>query len=203
MAYSSTSYRNSYQIFEIDDDFIEEEFGILLDNETDLTKLEQQLENLTHAAMQNQMIKFSDVMKIYTSSSMGEKQRLIEKSEEDIIQRQEQQAQREQEMAQAQLQQQAQLAQEQALREESKHRDELALSKYKTDQDNLTKRIIAEQNTDGINNEDDSAKLELEYKSPNALLIQMMKEIARPSLSFKRHRSIALLCFPIRFKKPI
>ncbi len=165
------------QIFEIDDDFIEEEFGILLDNETDLTKLEQQLENLTHAAMQNQMIRFSDVMKIYTSSSMGEKQRLIEKSEEDIIQRQEQQAQREQEMAQAQLQQQAQLAQEQALREESKHRDELALSKYKTDQDNLTKRIIAEQGTDGINMEDDSAKLELEYRKHEDEMLAKMKEL--------------------------
>lgn len=165
------------QIFEIDDDFIEEEFGILLDNEIDLTKLEQQLENLTHAAMQNQMIRFSDVMKIYTSSSMGEKQRLIEKSEEDIIKRQEQQAQREQEMAQAQLQQQSQLAQEQALREDNKHKDDLALEKYKIDQDNLTKRIVADVSLQGQEPEDESSKLELEYKKHEDEMLAKMKEL--------------------------
>lgn len=165
------------QLFEIDDEFLEEEYGILLDNENDLSKLEQQLENLTHAAMQNQMIRFSDVMKIYTSSSMGEKQRLIEKSEEDILKRQDQQAQMQNEQAQAQLQQNAQIEETRAAREDQKHQDEIAIKKYKIDQDNTTKLIIAEQGKDGVNLEDSTAELELAYRKHEDELLAKMKDL--------------------------
>lgn len=165
------------QIFEIDDEFLEEEYGILIDNDIDITKLEQQLENLTHAAMQSQMIRFSDVMKIYTSSSMSEKQRLIEKSEEDTIKRQEQQFQKEQETAQAQLQQAAQIEEQRSIKEEQRHQDELAIQKYKTDEDNLTKRLIAGANMEQSNSEDNSSKLEFDYQKHEDEMMLKMKDL--------------------------
>lgn len=165
------------QIFETDDDFLEEEFGILIDNDNDLSRLEQQLENLTHAAMQNQMIKFSDVMKIYTSSSMSEKQRLIEKSEEDIIKRNEAQQQADREMAQAQMQQNAQMEEQRQLKEDQRHQDTMALNKYKIDTDNATKLAIANGNDSESELNDAAAKLELEWQKHEDEMILAMNDL--------------------------
>lgn len=166
------------QIFETDDEFLEEEFGILVDNDNDLSQLEQKLEGLLQAAIQNQMIKFSDVMKFYTSSSMGEKQRIIEKSEQETIARQEQQAQREQEMNQAGLQQQAQIEEQRMAREDQYHQDNMSIQKYKTDEDNLTKRMqIGISSEDGNSTEENTAKLELEYKKHEDELMFKMRDL--------------------------
>jgi hypothetical protein len=56
---------------------------------------------LAQAALQNQTLSFSAIMKLYTSSSLIEKQRMIEEDEQAIIQRN-QQAQQEQIQAQQQ-----------------------------------------------------------------------------------------------------
>jgi len=166
------------QIFDIDDDFLEEEFGILLDNDNDMSKLEQQLENLTHAAMQNQMIKFSDVMKIYTSSSMGEKQRLIEKSEEDMLKRQDAQSKAQSEQAQAQLQQTAEIEAARVAREDKYHDDNLSMEKYKVDEDNLTKRLQLNVNLESTPENDSAAKLELEYSKHEDEMLAKMKDLS-------------------------
>lgn len=165
------------QIFDIDDEFIEEEYGVLLDNENDLTRLEQQLENLTHAAMQNQMIRFSDVMKIYTSSSMGEKQRLIEKSEEDMLKRQEAQQAAQNQQAEAALQQQAEIEARREAREDMFHKDNLAMDKYKVDMAEATKRMALDNST----YEGDALKaaeaLELEYRKHEDEMLLAMKDL--------------------------
>jgi len=166
------------QIFDIDDDFLEEEFGILLDNDNDMSKLEQQLENLTHAAMQNQMIKFSDVMKIYTSSSMGEKQRLIEKSEEDMLKRQDAQSKAQSEQAQAQLQQNADIEAARVTREDKYHEDNLSMEKYKVDEDNLTKRLQLNVTLESTPENDSAAKLELEYSKHEDDMLAKMKDLS-------------------------
>src|SRR5690606_25508147 len=106
--YITDDYTN--QIFEIDDEFCEEDYGILIDNDNDLTKLEQQFEMLMQAALQNQMLKFSDVMKIYNSSSMSEKQRILERAEEESYQRAYEAQQAEAEQLQADRELQMQLA---------------------------------------------------------------------------------------------
>lgn len=166
------------QIFEIDDDFLEEEFGILIDNDNDLSKLEQQLEGLLQAAIQSQMVKFSDVMKFYTSSSMGEKQRLIEKSEEDTLKRQQEQMQAEQQQAQAQLQQNAQIEEQRMAREDQRHQDNLSIQKYTVDENNLTKRMqIGIDSEDAESGRDNSADLEFQYKKHEDELLMKMKDI--------------------------
>ena len=172
----SDDYLN--QIFEIDNEFIEEEYGLLIDNDQDITKLEQQLEGLTQAALQNQLINFSDVFKIYNSSSMSEKQRIIEKSEADMQKRQEEQSKRESEMAQAQLQQNAEIESQRIAREDKNTADKLALEKYKVDQDNLTKRIAL---NDSAYDEKEliklSEELELKYKQHEDEMLLKMKEL--------------------------
>jgi hypothetical protein len=138
------------QIFEIDDDFSNEEYGILVDNETDLSKIEAMMDQLTQAAMQTQAIRYSDVFKIYNSSSLSEKQRIIEKGEEDLMKRkekaQQQQLQADQENAKAM---QAQAAANQEMIERH-HTDELESTKYKIDQDNLTKRMALDAGKEDV-----------------------------------------------------
>ena len=174
--YISDDYLN--QTFEIDNEFIEEEYGLLVDNDQDITKLEQQLEGLTQAALQNQLIRFSDVFKIYNSSSMSEKQRIIEKSEADIQKRQEEQSKRESEIAKAQLQQNAEIESQRIAREDKATADKLALDKYKIDQDNLTKRIGL---NDSAYDEKElikiSEELELKYKQHEDEMLLKMKDL--------------------------
>lgn len=164
------------QLFEIDDDFCEEEYGIVIDNENDLTKLEQSFEQLAHAAMQNQALKFSDLMKIFTTSSLAEKQRIIEQGEEDMIQRQEQAQQREQQLAEQQLQAQREEAMRKEQQEMQKHREGLAMEKYIQDSKNQIElmKLGKEEQAKDI---DPQAKLELEYDKMDKELMVKMKEL--------------------------
>jgi len=156
------------QIFEIDDEFSNEEYGILVDNETDLSKIEQMMDGLTQAAMQTQAIRYSDVFKIYNSSSLSEKQRIIEKGEEDLMKRKEQaqQAQLESDNKNAQaIQQQAAANQEMI---ERHHTDNLEADKYKVDQDNLTKRMALDAGQEEVSEVDPEArKYDLEDRRIN------------------------------------
>lgn len=174
--YVSDDYLN--QTFEIDEDVVEEEFGIMIDNDQDLTKLEQQLEGLTQAALQSQVIKFSDVFKIYSSSSLSEKQRIIEKSETEIEKQRAKQAEADQAQAKAQMEQNQQIAAEQMAKEDKREADKLSLDKYRIDQDNLTKRMALDNSG---NNEIDilkaSEQLELEYSKHENEMLLNMKEL--------------------------
>ena len=53
------------------------------------------MDMLAQAALQNQTLNFSTIMKLYNSSSLAEKQRMVEKNEQELIERQ-QQAQQQQ-----------------------------------------------------------------------------------------------------------
>lgn len=92
---------NSRQIINIDgDDFAESDYGLVVDNSEGLQKLQSQMETLAQAALQNQTVSFSTIMKVYTSASIAEKQRLIEKDERALQERAAQSAQEEREAAQ-------------------------------------------------------------------------------------------------------
>lgn len=114
------------------DEFAENDYGLVVDNGNGVQDLNQKLDMLAQAGIQNQMISFSTVMKLYGSASLAEKQRLVESDERRIQERQAQQAQMEQQMQEAQLQQQAAL--EQAKMEQAERINE---------RDNETKIIVA------------------------------------------------------------
>jgi hypothetical protein len=87
---------------EIDGDMFNEcEFGVVVDNSSDTQKLASQMETLAQAALQNQLLDFSTIMKLYSSSSIAEKQRMVESNEKAI---QERNAQAQQQQLQAQQQ---------------------------------------------------------------------------------------------------
>jgi hypothetical protein len=123
----------SQRIASIDgDEFAEADYGLLVDASNGLQDLNQRLEMLAQAGLQNQMISFSTVMKLYNSASLIEKQRLVEKDEREMRERQSQQAQAEQQMQQQQMQINAQM-------EQAKMQQEDMLNQ----RDNETKLLIA------------------------------------------------------------
>lgn len=133
----------SQRIADIDgDEFAEADYGLVVDNSNGLQDLNQKLDMLAQAALQNQTVSFSTIMKLYGSSSIAEKQRLIENDEKKIHERAAQQAQAEQQAQQAELQAKVQL-------EQAKMEQEDRLNQ----RDNETKIIVANishSNDDGI-----------------------------------------------------
>ena len=104
---------NSRILVDIDgDEFAENDYGLVVDDSDNTEAFRQKLDSLAQAALQNQTLSFSTVMKLWSSCSMAEKTRMIEKDEQAAMQRaqQAQQEQMQQEMQLAQMQQQQQAA---------------------------------------------------------------------------------------------
>lgn len=121
------------KMMEIDgEDFAECDYGIVVDNSSDTQKLASQMETLAQAALQNQLLDFSTIMKLYSSSSIAEKQRMVESSERKIQDRNAQ-AQQQQLQAQQQTEQMRQQA------EMTKMQHEAAMNT----EDNETKILVA------------------------------------------------------------
>lgn len=84
----------SNKIMEIDgDEFAEADYGLVIDSSTETQQLKQKLDVLAQAALQTQRLSFSTIMQLYSSSSIAQKQRLIDRDEKQITERQEQQQQ--------------------------------------------------------------------------------------------------------------
>lgn len=116
----------SKKIMEIDgDEFAECDYGIVVDNSNGTQELNQKLDTLAQAALQNQLLDFSSIMKLYTLQSMSEKQRMIENNEKKKKEELMQQQQAAQQLQQQQLQQQAEIAQMQAEQEYKMHQEKL------------------------------------------------------------------------------
>ena len=124
---------NVIKMMEIDgEDFAECDYGLVVDSEADTQKLASQMETLAQAALQNQLLDFSTIMKLYSSSSIAEKQRMVESNEKAIQERN------------AQAQQQQLQSQQQA--EQMKQQTELAKMEQEdrlNERDNETKIIVA------------------------------------------------------------
>ena len=125
------------QISEIDgDEFAENDYGLIVDSSNATQELNSKLDMLAQAALQNQALGFSTIMKLYGSCSLAEKQRMVEANEKKLQEQQQQQQQQQMEIQQMQIQQQA--ATEQARMEQE----------YKIhSEDNETKILIAEINS--------------------------------------------------------
>ena len=125
---------NSIQIMDIDgDEFAECDYGLVVDYSDGTQALKQQIETLAQAALQNQALSFSTIMKLYNSSSLAEKQRLVENDEKKLKQEQ-------QEMQQQQAQSQERIAQMNQEAAMAKLQQEDALNQ----RDNETKIMVAQ-----------------------------------------------------------
>ena len=110
---------NSMKVMDVDgDDFAECDYGLVVDNSNDTQKLSSQIETLAQAAIQNQMLDFSSILKLYASNSVQEKVKII-----DIAQKRMQQQQQEAQQQQMQIQQQQMQAEMQAKQMEMQQKD--------------------------------------------------------------------------------
>jgi hypothetical protein len=115
------------------DEFADADYGLVVDNSNGTQELQSKLDTLAQAALQTQTLSFSTITKLYTSSSLAEKQRLIERDERAI---QERQAQAQQQQLESQ-QQIAQMQQQQAMAE-MEQKERLNMN------DNETKILVAQ-----------------------------------------------------------
>lgn len=128
---------SSLKLIDIDGDvFSENDYGLAVDNSNNIKDLNSKLDVLAQAALQNQALSFSAIMKLYNSTSLAEKQRMIEKNEQEMQQRAAQQQQQQMKLQQQQMEMEAQ--QKQA---ELDHQDML------NQRDNDTKITVAEINS--------------------------------------------------------
>lgn len=118
------------------DEFAECDYGLVVDNSNGAQELNQKLEGLAQAALQNQTLSFSAIMKLFMTASIAEKQRFIENDERRI--REEAQQQQQQQLQMQQQQQQALLQQKQM---EMQQKDLI------NQRDNETKITVAEINS--------------------------------------------------------
>lgn len=136
------------KMMEIDgDEFAECDYGLIVDNSNGSQELNQKLETLAQAALQNQLLDFSTLMKIYTTQSLAEKQRMVESCERKIYERQAQQQQAQLQMQQQQIQANLQAQREKAQMEYQMHQE-----------DNETRILVAQ-----INSKAESARMTLAY----------------------------------------
>lgn len=162
----------SIQIMNIDgDEFAEADYGLVVDNSNGLQELQQKMDMLAQAALQNQILNFSTIMKLYNSSSLAEKQRLVEKNETQLMERQQQIQQQQMEAQQQQAQMQAQL-QQAKMEQEYKMNSE----------NNETKIIVAEINSQAeadrlaLMNQDDGIEEPEVSEEARANLLEKMRQ---------------------------
>lgn len=157
---------NSIRVMDIDgDEFAEPDYGLVVDNSNGVQELNSKLDTLAQAALQNQTLHFSTIMKLSSSSSLAEKQRLVEKDERGIQERQAQAQQQQAEIQQQEIERKAQI-------EQAKMQQEDSLNA----RDNETKIQIALINAQSKNTEDDGI-IEPEFsEEARANLLEKMRQ---------------------------
>ena len=191
---------NSMRVMEIDgDEFAEADYGLVADNSNGIQKLNSKLDTLAQAALQNQNLSFSTIMKLFGSSSLAEKQRLVEKDERNIQERQAQAQQQQLQVQQQEIEQKAQM-------EQAKMQQEDVLNQ----RDNETKILIAQMQTYSKNSEGDGI-IEPEYsQEAKDKLMEQIREFderlkldrEKLSLDKKKHEDDVILKRKALNKKP-
>lgn len=173
----------SMKIMDIDgDEFSENDYGLVVDNSTAIQELQQKMDMLAQAALQNQTLNFSTIMKLYNSSSLAEKQRMVEKNEQELMQRQQEAQQQQQQLQQQQMQ-----AEAQAKEADMQLKDQL------NQRDNETKILVATISAESKAN-DGIEEPEFSEESKAKLLEQMRQfdekmKLDRDKLNFEKNKS--------------
>ena len=159
----------SEKMIEIDgDEFLESDYGLVVDNSEGTQKLNSELETLAQAGLQNHLLTFSTLMKIYNTSSIAEKQRLIENDERKMMEMQQEQASQQSQLEQAKLEQQMQLEQDKLQNERDMNTEN---NEVKLLIANIEKKFNEKNNTDGViepMSESDREKLKESIRQFNA-----------------------------------
>lgn len=115
----------SKEIMEIDgDEFAECDYGLVVDNSNGAQELNQKLDMLAQAGLQNGM-SFSTVMKIYLTKSLSEKVRMVENDEKRRQEQAQMQQEKEYQLQQQQMQLNAETARQAKELEYKMHKEKL------------------------------------------------------------------------------
>lgn len=170
----------SMRVMDIDgDEFAESDYGLVVDNSNEAQELQSKLDTLAQAALQTQTLSFSTITKLYTSVSLAEKQRLIEKDERDIRER----------AAQAQ-QQQLESQERIAQAEQQQKQAELQQKEQANIRDNETRILVAQisaQARDTDAEEDGIAPEEYSQEAKDKLAEQIREFDEKMKLEWAKH----------------
>ena len=165
---------------EIDgDEFAEEEYGIQMSNDNSINQMEQRLDSMVQMGLQNQMLSFSTAMKIYNSPSVREVQRMIERDEKKMKEAQAQQGEQQQKQFEQQQQQAAQMQEAEMAREEANFQQEDETKRYIAELAAETERlniISKERGVEQDTTEEDLIKFQAELGIKNRGLDQDMEK---------------------------
>lgn len=177
----------SMQVMNIDgDEFAENDYGLAVDSSDGMQKLQQQIETLAQAALQNQTLSFSTIMKLYSSASLAEKQRMIETDEARM-----------REMAQQAQQQELQAQQQQAQMQQETELQKMQQEDLLNQRDNETKVLVAQINArsrqDGGAPEDDGIVEPMSEEAREKLKEQIREfnaklDLERDKLAFQKDK---------------
>lgn len=152
----------SIAMLEIDDEFFDGNYDILISFNDKYQQLESVLKELAQAGIQNDKMDFSTLMQIFMSNSLSETRRAIEKKELDKLERDQQNFQSEMEMRNKEIQ-----------RDISKEEIKNGISKENNIRDNETAILLKQMeidkeifDNDGLLNEEEliKQKNEIEFK---------------------------------------
>lgn len=166
------------KLMDIDgDEFCECDYGVLVDNSSDIQKLNQLLEQNAQAFAQNGMMPASAMIRLFSSSSIAEKTKIVENAEKQIRQQQQeaqqQQMQMEQQKIQAQQQIEAQKLQQQDALNQRDNETKIQVAEINSKAEYLRLGIYAEENDEQLVHD----KLEVEREKLRNNILALDKEL--------------------------
>lgn len=168
----------SMKLMELDgDEFAESSYGIVVDNSNDTQKLNNQIDTLAQAAIQNGVMDFASIMRLYTSESLTNKIRMVESAEKRMQERQEQaqqmQAQQAQQIEQMRQQTEMLKMQQQDLLNQRDNDTKIKVAEINAQAENLRLAIYDDQNNIEIRKEE----MEIDREKIRADIERLDKEI--------------------------
>jgi hypothetical protein len=169
----------SISIYEVGGaEFSEADYGIIIDNSNATINLDQRIQQLAQAALQNQTLSFSTIMKLFTSSSIAENMKIIERDEAQMKQSKQDEAQQQQQAQQAQQQMMQQLE----AAKEQLERDRMALEDKLNQRNNNTQLEIAglksKEKALPVDNSTEMSKIDLERNKQMGEMTNRAMELA-------------------------
>lgn len=177
------------------DEFAENDYGLVVDNSKGTQELNQKLDMLAQAALQNQALDFSAILKLYTSCSMAEKIRMISNNEQQRKQEMQQQQEQQSQLQQQQLEQNVKLKQDEMEQQykiaQEKNQTSIAVAEINA-QSNLQYNLMKNQNdgVDEVSIEEARAKLQESMRQFDANLDLNKKKLELDKLKADRDYTI-------------
>lgn len=184
---------NSVKLISFDgDDFAECDYGLVVDNSADTQKLSSQMESLAQAALQNQMIDFASMLKLYSSASMSEKMRIVDTAQKRMQQQQaeaqQQQMQAQQQQVQATMQAKQMELQQQDLINQRDNETKIEVANINARAEYLRLGIYADENSEELRREE----LDIEREKLRADILQFDKELRFKENELSQKKEIEL-----------